>query len=99
MIYVGRLFPTPPGAWGNTGRWPYPEACHLLADTEDELDLFALELGLRKSWKAHPGTYKVHYDLTKGMRVKAIKLGAKVLTFHEEGLLLKRLKERKTNET
>jgi len=54
--------------------WPYNRACHLLADSTEELQSFADRLGLKRSWfqcKSLP-----HYDLTTGMRLKAIKLGA-----------------------
>jgi Protein of unknown function (DUF4031) len=55
---------------------------HLTADTQDELHEFAHQLGLKRSYfqpgKAigdkEPVTW--HYDVTKGMRFKALKLGA-----------------------
>lgn len=54
--------------------WPYDQACHLVADSVEELHKFARRLGLKRSWfqnKSLP-----HYDLTTGMRFKAIRLGA-----------------------
>lgn len=54
-----------------TARWS-----HLMADTDEELNVFALRLGLRLSWAQYPGTWKSHYDVTDTMRAKAIRLGA-----------------------
>lgn len=56
--------------------WPYKYHCHLVTDSDSirELHLFAIKLGLRRSWfqeKTLP-----HYDLTTRMRIKAIRLGA-----------------------
>ena len=54
--------------------WPYNRACHLVADSVEELHYFAGRLMLNPSWfqsKSVP-----HYDLTTGMRFKAVKLGA-----------------------
>lgn len=55
-------------------RWPYKEACHLIADDVVELHSFAAYLGLKRSWfqnKAIP-----HYDLTVNKRRLAVRLGA-----------------------
>jgi hypothetical protein len=69
-VYVDRLLPCVPNK-----NWPYDKSCHLIADSLNELHEFALKLGLKKEWfqdhKKHP-----HYDLTEGMRKKAIQLGA-----------------------
>ena len=54
--------------------WPYGQACHLMADSVAELHEFAGRLKLKRSWfqdKSLP-----HYDLTAGMRTKAVQLGA-----------------------
>jgi hypothetical protein len=55
-------------------KWRWPKACHLVADSVDELHKFADRLGLKRSWFQH-GTIP-HYDLTENMRRKAVKLGA-----------------------
>lgn len=56
--------------------WPYKESCHLTADTEKELYVFAVGvLGLKRSWfQSHP-THP-HYDLTRNKRTLAVKNGA-----------------------
>ena len=68
-VYVDSLKPCVPNR-----NWPYSESCHLVADSVDQLHEFAAKLGLKKNWfqnKSLP-----HYDLTRGMRLKAIKQGA-----------------------
>lgn len=49
---------------------------HLLADTHDELEAFARELGLAASWLQHPGRATEHYDVTNSVRERALRLGA-----------------------
>lgn len=56
-------------------RWPWPEACHLTADSVSELDAFAGRLGLRPVWLQMGGPVP-HYDLTRGKRAQAITAGA-----------------------
>lgn len=49
------------------GRW-----CHLASDvSHEELHKFATGLGLRREWFQGD-----HYDLTPGMRAKAVRAGA-----------------------
>lgn len=54
-------------------RWPYRGKlyCHMIADSDDELERFARCLGLRPEWKD-----KEHYDLAPSKRRTALKLGA-----------------------
>lgn len=54
--------------------WPYNMCCHLIADSVDELLIFAERLGLKKVW--FQNTDIPHFDLTVNMRKKAIKQGA-----------------------
>jgi hypothetical protein len=49
----------------------FHRACHMLADSEKELEAFAKRLQLNKSWR-----HGDHYDLTPLRRAQAIKLGA-----------------------
>lgn len=74
--------------------------CHMVADTEEELDAMAEAIGMRRSWKQEnprgrkPGTVGalVHYDVAKGKRAQAIKLGAIPLdTLEAEAAVLERL--------
>lgn len=74
--------------------WPYSQACHMVADSIDELHRFAGRLGLRRSWfqnKTLP-----HYDLTIGMRVKAVKLGAIEIDKKKFMEILRKYRERRS---
>ena len=74
MVYVDALFETE-----KSRKWPYTQACHLTADTVDELKEFARKIGLRPQWfQDHPK--HPHFDLTRGMRIRAIQQGAKEVT-------------------
>ena len=50
--------------------------CHMLADTSEELDQVAAQIGLKASWKQHPSRPTEHYDLTPSKRAAAIRAGA-----------------------
>lgn len=50
-------------------------ACHLYADSLDELHKFALKLGMKRSWFQEHDLCP-HYDLVPAKRTKAIQLGA-----------------------
>lgn len=88
-VYVGPLFDCE--VWSKN--WPYKRAAHMTADSEEELVRFARRLGLKDNWIQHRGRYSVHYDLTEGMRAQAIRLGAKAISFIEEGEQLRRKME------
>lgn len=65
-IYVDELFPVYFGPLQKYGR-----VCHMLADSEKELDEFAKKIGLPLRFK-----HGDHYDLTSPRRAKAIEHGA-----------------------
>lgn len=74
-VYVDDLIPVKAFAKALGSRWPYATACHLFGDTEEELHVFAASMGLRRTWfQEHPRMD--HYDLTRGMRSKAVRAGA-----------------------
>lgn len=55
--------------------------CHMVADTEAELDKMADAIGVARKWKQLPKRGNgvgslVHYDIAKSKRALAIKLGA-----------------------
>lgn len=50
--------------------------CHMMADTEDELDSMADRIGIGRIWKQNAGTRMVHYNICWSKRQKAIKAGA-----------------------
>jgi hypothetical protein len=55
--------------------WKWNTACHLIADSLDELHAFAARLGLRRAW-FQPHRIFDHYDLHLRKRKLAVKLGA-----------------------
>jgi hypothetical protein len=71
MIYVDPL-----RACQRSKRWPFPESCHLFADDDEELFAFARRLGLKMGWFQANRKLR-HFDLTEGMRIKAVKMGAR----------------------
>jgi len=71
--YVDPLFDTR----GWSADWPYPFACHLMADSDEELHAMAGRLGLRRAWhQTRPPHSISHYDLTVRKRARAVQLGA-----------------------
>ena len=85
-VYVDELFATKP-----TANWRYPAACHMVADTDEELHEFAGWLGLKLSWAQHmdrPNQYSHHYDLTASKRLHAVKLGAIEITWRQMGEMI-----------
>ena len=52
--------------------WPYSKSCHMMADTDVELEKMARRLKLREQWR-----HGDHYDLTPNKRVLALCYGAK----------------------
>jgi Protein of unknown function (DUF4031) len=67
----------------------YTEFCHLLADTRDELHAFADQLGIpRRFFQDH--AWRWHHDLPAPLRARAVELGAREVTMHEVGALLRR---------
>jgi len=70
MVYVDMLTSTIPNE-----KWQYEQGCHLLADTIDELHVFAKKIGLKREW-FQSSVALPHYDLTKNKRYQAMKQGA-----------------------
>ena len=63
-----------------TARWS-----HLTADTTAELQLFAAELGMRRSWfqEHRHDRLRDHYDVTDRLRGEAIARGAVAVTWRQ----------------
>ena len=70
--------------------WRWPTACHMIADTEDELHDMALRLRLKHSWCQKKNNNIPHYDLTENKRKQAVKLGCIEIGLQEMG---KRIRE------
>jgi hypothetical protein len=84
-VYVDSLIATQPYRQSANKRWNWSQSCHLMADTEEELHVFAKRLGLKRAWfqNHHPNPLFWHYDLTAKKRMQAFRLGAKELTPHQ----------------
>jgi len=76
-------------------KWPFKSACHLVADSVEELQEFAMRLGLHRSWFQDSGSIP-HYDLTTRMRREAIRLGAIRTSKKEFAKLTKKYRQRNT---
>lgn len=77
-----------------------PEWCHMTTDGgEEELHAFAQQLGLRRSYFQGPPKHSVwHYDLTKGMRARAVRMGALEVDGGEWILQWREIQNRRTYE-
>jgi len=63
--------------------------CHMIADTTAELLVMADKIGMKREWLQAPGTTKEHFDLSLAKRRQALLAGAKAITRHEMGEILK----------
>jgi hypothetical protein len=72
-VYVDPLFEATRFPIQRAG-WKYTHACHMIADTRDELEAFARLIRLRRDW-FHGG----HYNLTSNKQREAIRRGAVLL--------------------
>lgn len=82
-VYVDPLKAVRPYRAGFAG-WRYLYFCHLMADTEKELEGMARRLRLRKGWRDRD-----HYDLTSSKRAAAVAFGAQEVT-HQEMVEIRR---------
>lgn len=73
-VYVDPLFEVTPRMI--TGHWQWPQACHMTADSTEELLDFAEKLRLKARWIQHVGKPTEHFDLNASKRKEAVKLGA-----------------------
>jgi len=89
MIYVD---PMKNRGWGFHGR--LVQSCHLFTDGGlEELHLFALEIGMKKSWfQTHNKIF--HYDLSPSRRKLAVENGAKEVTQREAVRLWREINEK-----
>jgi hypothetical protein len=68
--------------------WRGERWAHLMADTLDELHLFAAAIGLpRRAFQDK--TSGAHYDVTAEMRLQAIALGAMPISRHKDRELVR----------
>lgn len=65
------------------------KACHMYADTVDELHTFADRVGLMRAWFQNHRLLP-HYDLTAAWRAKAVRLGAIEVSFRDVAAMIHR---------
>jgi hypothetical protein len=65
--------------------------CHMIADTPAELHDMAERIGMRREW-FQPTSFP-HYDVAKGRREQAVRLGAIECSRREFMAHLKRIRE------
>lgn len=71
-VFVDDMYKSP------MGRFRRMKMSHMMADTEQELHDMADKIGVARRW--YQGD---HYDICMSMRAKAVKLGAKGITWKE----------------
>lgn len=57
--------------------------CHMIADSTDELLEMVDKIAVKRKWIQHTGTYKEHFDICLTKKAKAIKLGAKQISWRQ----------------
>jgi hypothetical protein len=72
--------------------------CHMIADSRAELLAMADALGLKRAWIQNFGTHREHFDISKGKRAQAVRLGAIPLTNMELGHKLRERRQRPSAE-
>ncbi|MGI8677234.1 MAG: DUF4031 domain-containing protein [Jatrophihabitans sp.] len=76
----------------------FSDYCHLLADTPEELHAMAARIGMpRVAFQDHP--WRWHYDVPAHLRALAVEFGAREVTMHDVGDLLKRRRLTDTGRT
>ena len=77
-IYVDALMPTQ-----RSRRWPFDASCHCFHRHHnlEALERFVLGIGCQIHWLDHTPGFP-HFDLTPGMRIKAVRAGAIEITRH-----------------
>lgn len=90
-VYVDTLI-----NYGNNSKWKYGESCHMLSDTIEELNTFALLIGLKLEWFQSGDKHTIpHYDLTSNKRKLAVNKGAIEINRNQ---FIEKIKNYKTNQ-
>lgn len=72
--------------------------CHMLADSREELDAMADQIGVARKWVQYPGTYKEHYDIALSARAKAVAAGAVEIDMRDTGLMMRERRRAKISD-
>lgn len=92
-VYVDDMYQTERGRFGRM------KMSHMMSDSEAELLAMADRIGMARRWLqcAGQGRSRVHFDVSLGMRAKAIDAGAKPVTMRELGMICQRWREADAN--
>ncbi len=74
-IYVDEIKPV---LFEKRQGFKYSDSCHMLSNSNEELERFARKIKLRREWK-----HGDHYDLTRNKRRQAVEMGAIEITCRE----------------
>lgn len=66
---------------------------HMVADTTKELLTMVDKIGVQRKWIQYPGTYNEHFDICLSKKAKALKLGAKQITWREYAIFVNKRKK------
>lgn len=81
MVYVDDMYKYP------VGNFRGMKMSHMIADSHDELVDMAKRIGVKVKWIQHEGKYNEHFDICLSMRAKAVKFGAKEITWKQLGVM------------
>jgi len=84
MVYVDDMYLYPVGQFRNM------KMSHLIADTTEELLRMVDKIGVQRKWIQHKGTGQEHFDIAQTKREKAIKAGARPITYRQCGCMCTR---------
>lgn len=62
--------------------------CHMIADSDAELHAMADTIGVNRKWHQKPPKHDSHYDISLGMREKALRAGAIEITWRQTGAMV-----------
>ena len=82
-VYVDNMHLLPMGRLGRM------KMCHMIADSTEELLAMADRIGVARRWIQKAGTPHEHFDIAMSKRALAVEAGAKEVTTHELGQILR----------
>lgn len=81
-------------------RYGRMKMCHMLADSEEELHLMAMQIGVLFKWLQRSRDGVVHYDICKSKRALAVEAGAIAVGRSEIVALMRRQRKgKRTNDS
>lgn len=84
-VYVDDMYKTRMGEYGRM------KMSHMVADTHEELVDMARRIGMNPDWIQNRGRgrHREHFDVSKMMRDRAIRYGAKPITLRQLGQMIR----------